>query len=104
MVPYTPQKNRVVEWKNRSLKEMASCMLHEKSLPHRLWDEALNCATYIQNIYPHIYVKDKIPFEALSGLKPEVTHSCIFGSRACTRIPSKKRKELDPRIPKCIFV
>jgi hypothetical protein len=32
-VPYTPQQNEVVERKNRSLKDMASCMLHEKSLP-----------------------------------------------------------------------
>jgi hypothetical protein len=46
-VPYTPQKNGVTERKNRSVKEMTSCMLHEKSLPHRLWAEALNCATYI---------------------------------------------------------
>jgi transposase InsO family protein len=48
IVPYTPQQNKVVELKNRSLKEMASCMLHAKSLPQRLWDEALNCATNIQ--------------------------------------------------------
>ena len=40
-VPYTPQQNKVVEWKNRSLKEMTSCMLHAKSLPHRLWAEAI---------------------------------------------------------------
>jgi hypothetical protein len=56
MVSYIPQKNGVVERKNRSLKEMTSCMLHAKSLPHRLWVEALNCATYIQNISPHIYI------------------------------------------------
>jgi hypothetical protein len=31
--PYTPQQNIVVERKNISLKEMASCMLHAKSLP-----------------------------------------------------------------------
>ena len=36
-------------------------MLHEKSLPRRLWTEALNCETYIQNISPHRYVKDKPP-------------------------------------------
>jgi hypothetical protein len=36
IVPYTPQQNEVAEWKNRSLKEMASCMLHAKSLSHRL--------------------------------------------------------------------
>jgi hypothetical protein len=31
-VPYTPQQNRVAEWKNRSLKETTSFMLHAKSL------------------------------------------------------------------------
>jgi hypothetical protein len=33
IVFYTLQQNRVAEQKNRSPKEMASCMLHEKSLP-----------------------------------------------------------------------
>jgi hypothetical protein len=95
-VPYTPQQNRVVEQKNRSLKEMASCMLHAKSLPQGLWDEALNCATYIQNRSPHRSVKDKTPYESWSGLKLEVTHFCIFGSRAWARIPYENRKALDP--------
>jgi hypothetical protein len=102
-VPYTPQQNGVVEWKNRSLKEMASCMLHAKSLPQRLWAEALNCATYIQNRYPHRSVKDYTPYEAWSGLKPEVTHFHIFGSRAWAQIPSENRKALDPQSPECIF-
>jgi transposase InsO family protein len=33
VIPYILQQNEVVEKKNRSLKEMASCMLHAKSLP-----------------------------------------------------------------------
>jgi hypothetical protein len=103
-VPYTPQQNEVDERKNSSLKEMASCMLHAKSLPQRLWAEALNCATYIQNRSPHRYVKDKTPYEAWSGLKLEVTHFRIFGSRAWARIPSEKRKALDPQRTECIFV
>jgi transposase InsO family protein len=77
-VPYTPQQNIVVERKNGSLKEMTSCMLHTKSLPQRLWAEALNYATYIQNKFPHISFKDKTPYEAWSGLKLEVTHFLIF--------------------------
>jgi transposase InsO family protein len=95
-VPYTLQQNGVAERKNRSLKEMASCMLHAKSLPQRLWAEALNCATYIQNRSPHRSVKDKTPYEAWSSLKPEVAHFHIFGSRAWAWIPSEKRKALDP--------
>jgi hypothetical protein len=79
-------------------------MLHAKSLPQRLWAEALNCATYIQNISPHRSVKDKTPYEAWSGLKPKVTHFRICGSSAWAKIPSKKRKALDPQSTECIFV
>jgi hypothetical protein len=97
-------QQKEVEQKNKSLKEMASCMLHAKSLPQRLWVEALNCATYIQNRSPHRYVKGKTPYEAWSSLKPEVTHFRIFGSRAWAWIPSKNRKALDPQNTECIFV
>jgi hypothetical protein len=103
-VPYTLQQNRAAEQKNRSLKEMASWMLHAKSLPQRLWALTLNCATYIQNRSPHRYAKDKTPYKAWSGLKPEVAHFRIFGSRAWARIPSEKRKALDPQSTECIFV
>jgi hypothetical protein len=104
IVPYTPEKNGVAERKNKSLKEMASCMLHAKSLPQRLWVEALNCETYIQNRSPHRFVKDKTPYEAWSSLKPEVAHFHIFGSRAWAQIPSEKRKSLYPQSTECIFV
>jgi hypothetical protein len=97
-------KIELMSRKNRSLKEMASCMLHAKSLPQRLWIEALNCATYIQNRSPHRYFKDKTHYEAWSGLKLEVIHFHIFGSRAWARIPSEKRKALDPQSTECIFV
>jgi hypothetical protein len=33
IVPYTPQQNELAEWKNRSLKEIASCMLNGNPLP-----------------------------------------------------------------------
>jgi hypothetical protein len=79
-------------------------MLHAKSLPQRLCVEALNCATYIQNKSPRRYVKDKTPYEAWSGLKPEVTHFYIFGSCAWAQIPSEKRKPLDPQSTECIFI
>jgi hypothetical protein len=83
---------------------MASCMLHANSLPQRLWAEALNCETYIQNISPHRSVKNKTPYEAWTGLKPEMTHFRIFDSHAWARIHSRKRKALDPQSIECIFV
>jgi hypothetical protein len=61
------------------------CELHPKQTPHRS-------------------VKDKTPFEDWSGLKPEVTHFHIFGSRTWARIPSEKRNALDPQSIEYIFV
>ena len=38
--PHTPQQNGLAERKNRSLMEMARCMLNSKNLPHKFWLEA----------------------------------------------------------------
>jgi hypothetical protein len=83
---------------------MESCILHAKSLPQRLWAEELSCVNYIQIIYPHRSVKDKTPFEDWRSLEPKVTHFHIFGSCAWAKIPSEKRKALDPHSIDCIFV
>jgi hypothetical protein len=79
------------------MKDIASFMLHAKSLPQILWFEELNCATYIQKISPHRFFKDKTPYKAWSVLKSEVTHFCIFDSCAWAWISYEKRKTLDPK-------
>ena len=40
-IPYTPQQNGVAERKNRSLKEMATCMMEAKTLPPNFWAGAI---------------------------------------------------------------
>ena len=55
-IPYTPQQNGVAERNNRSLKEMSTCMMESNTLPPKFWDEAINCATYIQNMVPHKHI------------------------------------------------
>ena len=94
-IPYTPQQNRVADQKNISLKEMASYMVHARSLASKLWVGELNCSNYMQNRSPHRYVKDINPLEAWRGCKLKVTHFQIFGSHAWALIPSEKRKALD---------
>jgi hypothetical protein len=79
-------------------------MLHARSLPSKLWDEALNCVACIQNRSPHRSVKYMTPFETWTCDKPYVTHFRVFGSCAWTHIPSEKRKALDPHSTHCIFV
>ena len=51
-VLYTPQHNGVVERKKISLKEMAMCLLHAKNIHPSLWEEVLNCGSYLHNRFP----------------------------------------------------
>ena len=70
----------------------------------KYWDEDIKCAAYIQNRVPHKNIYGMTPFEAWSGHKPDVTHFRIFGSKAWARIPTDKRKALQPQSQECIFV
>ena len=48
-IPYTPQQNGVAERKNGVLKEMETCMIEPQDFIPKLWDDAINYVTYIQN-------------------------------------------------------
>ena len=86
-VPYTPQENGEAERKNRSLKEMETCLLHANNIPPYLWEEFINCASYLLNRVPHKSMVWATPFEALHGHKPNVSHLRVFGSKDWARIP-----------------
>ena len=62
--PYTSQQNGVSERKNRSIMEMARCMLYEKELPKKFWAEAASIAVFLLNRLPTRAVQGKTPFEA----------------------------------------
>jgi hypothetical protein len=104
IVPYTPQENGVAERKNRTLKEMANCMIQSKGLSLLYWAEGINCANYIVNRTPTKALKNITPEEAWTKIKPDVSHFRVFGSIAWAHIPDEKRKALQPKSEKCIFV
>jgi hypothetical protein len=103
-IPYTPQQNGFVERKNRTLKEMANCMIQSKGLSRKYWLEAINCANYIVNHTPTKALKNITPEEVWTKIKPDVSHFHVFGSIAWAHIPDEKRKALHPKSEKCIFV
>lgn len=101
--PYSPQSNGIAERKNRSLQEMANCMLLEAGLPKRYWGEAVLTAAYLQNRLPSRAV-DRTPYELWTGYKPDLSMLRVFGSEAYVHIPDGKRNKFEPKAKKMIFL
>ncbi|KAK8934943.1 hypothetical protein KSP39_PZI014634 [Platanthera zijinensis] len=101
---YSPQQNGVAERKNLTIMNMASSMVKGKGLPKKYWAEAVQVAVYVLNRCPTKSVKFKTPFEAWCGRKPSVKHLRVFGCVAYAHIPDQRRRKLDDRSEKCIFV
>lgn len=100
--PYTPQQNGVAERKNRSIMEMARCMLADANLPNTFWGEAVSMAVYIQN-RTITRSTDAIPFERWNGNKVLLTDFKVFGCKCYVHVPAEKRKKLDQTAIQMIF-
>ena len=103
--PYTPQENGVSEWMNRTLVEMARAMLSDAGLPNTYWGDAILYVTHILNCVPmQALDEDLTPHEAFTGNKPSVMHLRIFGCKVHVHIPDAKRRKLNAKSIKCIFL
>jgi transposase InsO family protein len=66
-IPYTPQQNRIVERKNRTLIEAARMMLDEYKVSNQIWAKVINTACHaINRLYLH-KILNKATFELLLG-------------------------------------
>ena len=101
---YTPHQNGVAERKNRTVMNMARCMLAAKKMPKSFWTEAVNWTFYLLNRCPTFAVKNITPQEAWSGVKPSVDHFRVWGCVAHVHVPDAKRGKLDNKSFPCIFL
>lgn len=101
--PYTPEQNGIAERKNRTIVEMARCMLKTKDLADEFWAEAVATAIYVLNLSPTKAVWNMTPYEAWYESKPSVNHLRIFGCICYALIPSGRHK-LDQKTKKYILV
>ena len=60
--PRTPPKNRVAEWRNKTLLGMVRSMMSYSTLPNSFWGYALQTAADILNVVPSKAVQ-KTPIE-----------------------------------------
>ena len=102
---YTPQENGVSEQMNRTLVEMALAMLSDAGLPNTYWGDAILYTTHVLNCVPTRAInKDLMPHEAFTGNKLSIVHLRILGCRVHVHVPDKKRRKLDAKSVKCVFL
>lgn len=95
--PYSPQQNGVVERRNRTVLEMARSFLKGMQIPLMLWGEAIRHSIYVLNRLPKRAITGMTPFEAWSGMKPDIGHIKVFGCLAHMKLPSVHTTKLDDR-------
>nr|GFA59842.1 integrase, catalytic region, zinc finger, CCHC-type, peptidase aspartic, catalytic [Tanacetum cinerariifolium] len=76
----TPQQNRVVEQRNRTLVEAARTMLIFSRAPLFLWDEAIATTCFTQNCSIIHRRFNKTPYEVINGKKSDISFLHIFNA------------------------
>lgn len=106
-VAYTPEQNGACERENRTVVEAARSMIYSQNDANGklfLWAEAINTAVHVLNRSGTSSVKDKTPFELWHGKSAAVDHFKVFGSVVYAHVPKQKRRKLDKKATKCVFV
>ncbi|PRQ55986.1 putative RNA-directed DNA polymerase [Rosa chinensis] len=83
---------------------MVRSMLKTSRIPKEFWPEAVNWSVHVLNRSPTVAVKHMTPEEAWSNRKPTVDHFRVFGCVAYSHVPDERRRKLDDKGVKCIFL
>jgi hypothetical protein len=95
---YTPEQNRIVERKNRTIIDMARSMLAEYNVSDSYWAEAIDTACNTSNkLYCYKLLK-KTPCELLIGRKSNISYFRVF---SCKCYILKKGSQLSKFEKKC---
>ncbi|GJW86049.1 retrovirus-related pol polyprotein from transposon TNT 1-94 [Tanacetum coccineum] len=101
--PRTPQSNRVVERKNRTLQEMSRTMVNEQSIPQTFWCNAVDTSTYILNRILIRPILGKTPYEIFIGRKPSLEYFKVFGSKCFILNTKDYLTKFDPKSYEGVF-
>ena len=96
----TPQHNRVVERKNRTVHEMARTMLMDSKLIDIFWTYAVHTIVHIQNRVKLRNNTDKTPYELWKGRPTNVKHFRVFGSKCYIKREDGRMGKFDSHVDK----
>jgi len=87
------QNGRAEIW-NHVLGDTVRILLYSSSMPAQYWSAAILHAVYLHNQRCHRTTL-RTPFESWTGIKPDLRHLKVFGSRVCVRRTGRRRAKLD---------
>ena len=97
MVPaYASNYNGKAERANRTILNIARCMLIDSGLPLRFWTYAVTHAAMIHNMLPSTVLNGKSPDEVWSGGRLQWKNVHIFGEKVVCWVSPKKNS--DPKL------
>ncbi|KAG4040147.1 hypothetical protein PC123_g24310 [Phytophthora cactorum] len=102
-VPYTPRQNELAERLNRSLSEMARCMLYHEGIEKKWYVEVVITAAWVINRIPNS-VTVKTPYAIVYRTKPQLKNMKVFGALGYAHTPDDKRRKRDAKAFKCRFM
>lgn len=103
-IPQTPQQNGVAERMNRTLVEMARCLLFSSKLSAGFWADAVVTACHIRNRCPSCAIDDKIPYEKFFERPVKIHYLRSFGSKVYVLDKDTTKDKFAPRSKQGVFV
>ena len=88
---YVHELNGTAERFNRTIMDMARCLLTEANVHKRFWPEIICATTYLKNRTLTNTIERKTPYEIFFNKRPDVKHLRLYGSRVFIRKPEQKR-------------
>ena len=86
--PYSSAQNRLAERAIRTTVDDVRTLLHDSGLSHSFWAEAAAYSIHARNVIPSRRHPGKIPLEAFTGKRQDISHLRVFGSRCWAKIPT----------------
>lgn len=103
-VPYLPQQNGLAERMNQKIMQRARSLINFIQVEKKWWTEAVNIAVCITNSVPCAAHPNKTPYEICFKTKPNLEYLRVFGAHDLAHIDTSKRKKLDTKVFRCMYL